>query len=125
VPWLVSWGGKVKVELRKGAPKTGYVADSKTWKKLWNAWRAKEQAPHVNFKEAIILVGVSEKPNQIMTTGELDDKGDLLLRRRQGPPLVGQPAGDEAVVGGQDLGRRVSLGIGPRPEGVVLLVEAP
>jgi hypothetical protein len=48
----------------------------------------------------------------------------LLLGHAQGPPLVGQPAGDERIVGGLDLGRRIGLSVGPGPEVVVLLVEA-
>jgi hypothetical protein len=77
VPVVVAWRGKVKVELRKEAPKTGYVADSKSWEKLWKAWRGKEEVPHVNFKEAIILVGVNTDLNRITIHPEIDDKGDL------------------------------------------------
>ncbi|APZ92027.1 hypothetical protein [Fuerstiella marisgermanici] len=79
VPVVVSWQGEVRMELRKEAPKRGYVTDGKTWERLWKAWRATEKAPSVNFKEAIVLVAANDDLNQISVIPAIDDKSDLKL----------------------------------------------
>jgi len=79
LPVVVSWRGKIKLELRNEAPKGGYIADGKTWEKLWKAWRGTEEVPSVNFQEAIVLVGVNNNPNWINVLAEIDDNGALQL----------------------------------------------
>jgi hypothetical protein len=79
VPVVVSWQGRVKLGLLKEAPKPGYIADGKTWAKLWKAWRGTEEVPSVNFQEAIVLVGVNNNPNWINVLAEIDDNGALQL----------------------------------------------
>jgi hypothetical protein len=78
-PVVVSWQGLVKLELSKDAPKDGYVAEGKTWEKLWKAWRGTEQVPSVNFKDAVILVALNRNPNSISILPTIDEKGDLKM----------------------------------------------
>jgi hypothetical protein len=56
-----------------------YVADDRTWEKLWKAWRGSEEVPYVDFKEAIILVAVNGDPNSISAQPAIDDKGELTV----------------------------------------------
>ncbi|QDU29081.1 hypothetical protein ETAA8_41880 [Anatilimnocola aggregata] len=72
-----SWSGEVKLELRKQAPDAGFIAEAKSWEKLWKTYRGDEKVPLVDFKEHIILVGVNSDPNQIGAVAKLGEKGDL------------------------------------------------
>jgi hypothetical protein len=72
-----TWGGEVKIELRKEAPKDGYVADKEAWAKLWKTFRGDEKLPDVDFTKELVLVAVNNDPNKIGINAQLDDKGDL------------------------------------------------
>lgn len=82
VPVLVAWQGQVKLERRKDAPQSGYIADQEAWQALWTSWRGVEPAPWINFDEAIILVAANRDPNRIGVTATLDDAGDLRVVHR-------------------------------------------
>ena len=74
------WSGKIKDEsLRKLAPKSGFIADAETWKKLWTAWRPDEEMPKVDFTKELILVGTVPGPNQVVMRTTLTDKGNVKL----------------------------------------------
>jgi hypothetical protein len=72
-----TWDGQVKIELRKEAPKKGYIADKDAWAKLWKVYRGEEKLPEVDFDKEPILVAVSSDPNRIWIGPEVDEKGDL------------------------------------------------
>jgi hypothetical protein len=72
-----TWEGEVKIELRKEAPETGYLADEGAWAKLWKAYRGEEKMPEVDFDKELILVAVNTDPNRISISPEVDAKGDL------------------------------------------------
>jgi hypothetical protein len=74
------WSGKIKDEsLRKLAPKSGFIADAETWKKLWTAWRPDEELPKVEFTKELILVGTVPGPNQVVIRPTLTDKRNVKL----------------------------------------------
>jgi hypothetical protein len=77
VKLLQTWRGEVKLELRKQAPDSGFIADAESWEKLWKAYRVAEKVPEVDFQEHLILVGVNSDPNQIGAVAKLSEKGDL------------------------------------------------
>ncbi|PQO43073.1 hypothetical protein [Blastopirellula marina] len=62
-----TWSGKVPDNTLKAlAPSNGFVADAEQWKKLWTAWRPKEDLPEIDFDKQIVLVGVVSGPNLVM-----------------------------------------------------------
>jgi hypothetical protein len=72
-----TWGGLVKIELRKEAP--GNIADKDAWAKFWKLYRGEEKLPEVDFKTELILVVVNNDPNGISIRLEVDNKGDLTV----------------------------------------------
>jgi len=77
VPVVVSWRGETKTALSKMAPDSGFIVDDVEWKALWKAWRGNEPVPSVNFREAMVLVGVNRNFDRINLYPVLDDQGDL------------------------------------------------
>lgn len=72
------WSGKIKDEsLRKLAPKSGFIADADTWKKLWTTWRPDEELPKVDFAKELILVGTVPGPNLVIMRPTIDDEGNV------------------------------------------------
>lgn len=64
-------------ELRKAAPKQGFITDAETFKKVWNAWRPGEERPEVDFEQELILVATHPGPNRVIILPRLDDEGHL------------------------------------------------
>jgi hypothetical protein len=76
--WNGSFPKKEDEPLAKAAPASGYIADEKSWTKLWKAWREKEEAPKIDFDKQLVLVGTTEcAANKMGASFKLDDKGDL------------------------------------------------
>jgi hypothetical protein len=74
---LESWQGQVKLELRKQAPDSGFIADAKSWEKHWKAFRGDEKLPTVDFTEHLIVVSIGRDPNRITAMWtDIDDKGN-------------------------------------------------
>ncbi|MCI0464819.1 MAG: hypothetical protein L0Z62_48460 [Gemmataceae bacterium] len=74
---LQEWKGRVKdKELRKLAPKVGYVIDSKELAKLWQAWEIKGKMPQIDGAKQLILVATAPSSG-LSLRATLDDKGDL------------------------------------------------
>jgi hypothetical protein len=74
---LQEWKGRVKdKELRKLAPKVGYVIDSKELAKLWKAWEIKDKMPEIDGTKQLILVATAPSSG-LNLRATLDDKGDL------------------------------------------------
>ncbi len=72
------WSGKMKDEsLRKLAPKSGFIADAETWKKLWTAWRPDEELPKADFAKELIMVGTVPGPNLVRMRPTIDDSGNV------------------------------------------------
>jgi hypothetical protein len=74
------WSSKIKdLSLRKLAPKSGFIADAETWRKLWTAWRPDEDLPKVDFAKGLILVGTVPGPNQVVMRPTIDEGGNIKL----------------------------------------------
>lgn len=59
-------------------PPTGVVTDQSSWQSLWNAWRAGQEIPKVDFQNQIVLVATADGPNMVMTSSlNLTPSGDL------------------------------------------------
>ena len=72
------WDGKVKdPSLQKVAPMNGVIADSGSWRKLWETWKTDKEVPSVDFGTEIIVVGVVSGPNGVLLRPVLDEGGDL------------------------------------------------
>jgi hypothetical protein len=72
------WTGKIaQPELRKVAPKSGYIKDAGTFQKIWTAWRPDEQIPKIDFEEKLVVFGTVNGPNLVIVKPSLNDKGDL------------------------------------------------
>ena len=64
--------------LMKEKPASGYIANEKSWAKLWKAWRGNEEVPKVDFDKQLVLVGtVKCARNGMNVRYKLDDKGNL------------------------------------------------
>jgi hypothetical protein len=61
----IEWAGKVDYELRRAAPRSGFIADRAAWVKLWKAYRGDEPVPEVDFDRRLVLVGLQDEPNQL------------------------------------------------------------
>lgn len=73
-----TWSGKIEDKsLRKLAPKSGFIADEQTWKKLWTAWRPEEELSKVDFAKELILVGTVSGPNLVIMRPTIDDEGNV------------------------------------------------
>jgi hypothetical protein len=72
-----TWGGLVKIELRKEAP--SYIANKKAWAKFWKVYRGGEKLPAVDFEKELVVVVVHNDPNGISILLEVDAKGDLTV----------------------------------------------
>ncbi|MCI0351976.1 MAG: hypothetical protein L0Z53_21355 [Acidobacteriales bacterium] len=86
-----TWTGIVKDnKLRQEAPANGFVADEKTWSKLWKAWRGDEKEPMVDFSKDLVLVFTFDGPNKISVPQlTLNDKGDLRVPLPIGTLIAG------------------------------------
>jgi hypothetical protein len=84
IPVLRKWDGKVEDEtLRKASPVTGYIANEKEFRKLWQAWRPNDkEVPKIDFEKELVLVGVASGPNSVRVIPQLNDKGDLQVLAR-------------------------------------------
>ncbi len=72
------WDGKVEDRsLQKAAPSSGVIANSGSWKAMWETWRPGEQAPPVDFDKEIVVVGVVSGPNRVLLRPMLGEGGDL------------------------------------------------
>jgi len=72
------WSGKIRDDsLRKLAPRSGFIADAGTWKKLWTAWRPDQKGPEVDFDKELVLVGTVPGPNLVLMRPTLSDDGNL------------------------------------------------
>ena len=61
------WSGKVRdASLQRLAPRSGYIADAKTWKQLWTRWQPGQKLPQIDFANELVLVGTVPGPNLVM-----------------------------------------------------------
>lgn len=74
---LVSWTSEIDLKLRSRAPRHGFIDSTEELKKLWAAWRPKEEVPHVNFSQAVLLIAVGSDPNSINIEPRLHPDGNL------------------------------------------------
>ncbi|WP_310426323.1 hypothetical protein [Chamaesiphon sp. VAR_48_metabat_135_sub] len=74
-----SWSGVVKIELRKEAPRKGYVTNNVEWSKLWTTYRGSEALPNVDFDREIVLVYVHRDPNAVGLSLSLSAAGNLTI----------------------------------------------
>lgn len=72
-----TWSGEVKLEVRKEAPKDGYIADKEMFAKFWKAFRGAERVPNVDFTKELVLVAVGADPNKLGMSASLDARGNL------------------------------------------------
>lgn len=77
VKLVQTWTGEVKIELRKEAPKDGFINDKETFAKFWKAFRGDEKQPEIDFSKELVLVAVGMDPNKLGIGAALDAKGDL------------------------------------------------
>src|SRR5262245_3727436 len=68
------WDGEIRLALRRQAPPKGFIANEKAWAKLWMAYRGNDELPKIDFDEQMILVVVTNDPNDI-------GPGRLILNR--------------------------------------------
>ncbi|TWT39624.1 hypothetical protein [Blastopirellula retiformator] len=105
------WYGKTPDNsLKSLAPKSGFVADSDAWEKLWTAWRPNEELPKLDFDRQIVLVGVVDGPNRVMMrpTLQADDIRFIAAGTRMAGPgfayrLVVVDKGDAKKVNGKAI----------------------
>jgi len=72
------WDGVVKdSSLQETAPANGVIADSTSWRSLWEAWRPNQEVPQVDFDKEIVVVGVVNGPNRVLLKPMLAEGGDL------------------------------------------------
>ena len=87
------WLGKIKDKsLQTLAPKSGFITDAETWKKLRKAWPPKAELPKVNFNNDLIPVGTVFGPNLVFMQPTIADKGNvryLVAGTRIGGPGFG------------------------------------
>jgi len=77
------WGAVIRDEkLKAHAPKTGVIADQKSFEKVWKAWRPTEKTPEINFSKEFVVVALSSGPNRVSIGATLDD-GKLTIRAAQ------------------------------------------
>ncbi|PQO25097.1 hypothetical protein C5Y96_26715 [Blastopirellula marina] len=70
--------GKVPdAALLKLAPKSGFITDTKTFAKLWKAWRPDQAVPEIDFTKDMVIVGTADGPNLVMFEPKLQGDGDL------------------------------------------------
>ncbi len=74
-----TWSGEVKLEVRKEAPKDGFVADKEAFAKFWKAFRGDEKVPDIDFTKELVLVAVGTDPNKLGIGASLDAKGNLTV----------------------------------------------
>jgi hypothetical protein len=89
-PTTNTWSGILPDEsLRKLAPAAGYVADARSWSRLWAAWRPDEKLPRLDFSKQLVLVGTVPGPNNVLLRPMMDSKGALRFivggTRKAGP----------------------------------------
>lgn len=77
------WVAVVKDDnLKKHAPKDGFITDAKTFEELWKAWRPDEKLPTVDFKKEFVVVTLASGPNRPGISATLDE-GNLKILARQ------------------------------------------
>ena len=70
------WSGSVMdLALQKLAPRTGYIADAKTFARIWKAWNIKGKMPKINFKKHIAVFATT-RGSRLRLTPRIKD-GDL------------------------------------------------
>jgi hypothetical protein len=71
------YSGSVDDEaLQKLAPEEGVIADTKTFTKLWKAWKVAEKVPEVDFKKQLVLVQTTSG-SRLNIIARLTEDGDL------------------------------------------------
>jgi RNA polymerase sigma factor (sigma-70 family) len=76
--WTGSFPKSEDEPLMKETPAHSYIADEKTWAKLWKAWRGNEELPKVDFDKQLVIVGtVKCAKNGMNLNTKLDDNGNL------------------------------------------------
>lgn len=85
-----SWAAIVRdASLKKHAPKGNLVVDSKSFAKLWKAWKRAGELPKVDFAKDFVFVGVVPGPNRAFGGGRLSEGGELKVfvagTKRGGP----------------------------------------
>ncbi len=88
------WTGKVADPgLRKSSD--GIIKDAESWKKLWAAWRPKQEVAAVDFAKQIVLVETVNGPNNVLTsTLKLDSAGQLKYEIASSRMAASRMAGD-------------------------------
>jgi hypothetical protein len=73
------WEGSVEDEkLQKEAPEGGVITDSKTFEKIWTAWKLgdKDKVEKIDFDKEIVVINTTVG-SKLSVKPMLDDKGDL------------------------------------------------
>lgn len=80
-----AWDGILpKADLDRDWPARGVVGDTKTWARIWKAWRGGEKQPEIDFERQLVVVLQASGPNKIdMPRLQLDKTGNLTI-----PPSV-------------------------------------
>lgn len=77
VKLVQTWSGEVKLDVRKEAPKDGFITEKDAFAKFWKAFRGDEKVPDIDFTKELVLVAVGMDPNKLGIGASLDAKGDL------------------------------------------------
>lgn len=77
-----TWEGQVRMELRKEAPRCGFITNQGAWAKLWRAYRGSEPLPDIDLDTYLILVAVNNDPNRISMNFRVDPGGNLQVARQ-------------------------------------------
>lgn len=89
-----TWLGRMRTEEpMKLAPENLCITDSEQWKKIWQAWKADDKPPVVDFEKNFVIVGTAHGPNRVMPSLKYDDqRKDLeivFMSTRMGGPGFG------------------------------------
>jgi hypothetical protein len=72
-----SWKGERGTEELKALPGGGCIDQPAAWKKLWRAWRGKEELPEIDFEQELVVVAARKGIRSIYPL--LTKEGDLLI----------------------------------------------
>jgi hypothetical protein len=71
------WSGSVDDEaLLKEAPKQGFIADEKTFTKVWKAWKVGDKVPTIDFKKELAVFETTSG-SRLNVNARLTEDGDL------------------------------------------------
>lgn len=96
--------------LKKEAPENGFITDTKTFEKVWKAWRPKEKVPTIDFAKEFVIVTYAGGPNRPSISATIDEGKVKILAIQTliggdgfGYSLASFPRKDVKSVNGKDL----------------------